>query len=249
MPKKSRRRAKKTAAKPAAAEGEAKEDKQEECDHRIPINGETRVCIKILELFMETYFDGTPVTEENNVAMKFIASQKAVEREYPGTWSNANRREELMKVILLQGKQKILEGALHDARWFARLARYIETMDHDKSDFASIKKAFDVYHSDDRTTVKFYLTRSRCKCLEEMYKDYDSITKSCRCCNPGCPLPDGRFERKKQLYCTGCNAAEYCTPECQKAHWPQHKQLCNTMRNWEKLSPEERKNITPHINN
>ena len=138
MPKKSRRRAKKTADKSAAAEGEAKEDKQEECDHRIPIIGETRVCIKILELFMETYFDGTPVTEENNVAMKFIASQKAVEREYPGTWSNANRREELMKIILLQGKQKILESALHDARWFARLARYIETMYHDKSDFASI---------------------------------------------------------------------------------------------------------------
>ncbi|KAL7457105.1 hypothetical protein ACHAWC_008559 [Mediolabrus comicus] len=73
MPKKSRRRAKKkTAAKPAATEGEAKEDNQEEelCDHSIPIIGETRVCIKIFDLFMKTYFDGTPVTEENNVAVK-----------------------------------------------------------------------------------------------------------------------------------------------------------------------------------
>ena len=44
---------------------------------------------------METYFDGTPVTEENNVVMKFIASQKAVERQFPGTWKSANRGRNL----------------------------------------------------------------------------------------------------------------------------------------------------------
>lgn len=247
MPKKSRRRAKKTAVTPATAEGEAKEDKQE-CDHSIPITGEMSTCIKIFDLFMKTYFDGTLVTEENNALMKFIASQNAVERQFPGTWRNASRREGLMKLILLQGKQKVFEGSLSDARWFARLARYIETMDHDKNDFASMKKAFDLYHSDDRTTVKFFLTRSRCKCLERIYKDFESVTKICRCCNPECPLPYRKFERKKQLYCTACGVAEYCTPDCQKVHWPQHKQLCNTMRNWEKLSPEERKNRT-QINN
>jgi hypothetical protein len=31
---------------------------------------------------------------------------------------------------------------------------------------------------------------------------------------------------QKFRYCGGCMTTQYCTPECQKSHWPSHKAIC-----------------------
>ena len=43
------------------------------------------------------------------------------------------------------------------------------------------------------------------------------------CVNPGCPRHPA-YDRKQQ-FCTVCRAP-YCSRNCQKAHWPEHKLRC-----------------------
>lgn len=40
-----------------------------------------------------------------------------------------------------------------------------------------------------------------------------------KCANPGCPNPG-------TLTCARCRSVAYCSPKCQKAHWPAHKTDC-----------------------
>lgn len=51
--------------------------------------------------------------------------------------------------------------------------------------------------------------------------------------NPGC-FVCGKLEPVKT--CGRCRKVQYCSPECQKAGWKMHKEICNKKRN---ISEEE----------
>ncbi|KAE9399095.1 hypothetical protein BT96DRAFT_1019705 [Gymnopus androsaceus JB14] len=36
------------------------------------------------------------------------------------------------------------------------------------------------------------------------------------------------FDRQEVRECTGCKNAEYCSSQCQKGDWPEHKKICST---------------------
>eukprot|EP00985_Skeletonema_marinoi_P008336 scaffold3761_cov81-Skeletonema_marinoi.AAC.1 len=46
------------------------------------------------------------------------------------------------------------------------------------------------------------------------------------CNNEKCPLPGGKVERSKMLYCTRCSVEYYCSRDCQKAAWSEHREFC-----------------------
>ena len=41
-----------------------------------------------------------------------------------------------------------------------------------------------------------------------------------------------KIQKQGQLFwqCECCKLVEYCGTKCQKAHWPQHKRLCNSIK-------------------
>eukprot|EP00984_Skeletonema_dohrnii_P033958 scaffold32284_cov140-Skeletonema_dohrnii-CCMP3373.AAC.1 len=47
------------------------------------------------------------------------------------------------------------------------------------------------------------------------------------CGNAACSVPDRSVERSSMLCCNRCLAANYCSRECQKAAWPNHKEECD----------------------
>ena len=44
------------------------------------------------------------------------------------------------------------------------------------------------------------------------------------CANPNCKKQDISLQR-----CARCKGLYYCSTDCQKTHWPQHKQMCAAM--------------------
>ena len=77
-----------------------------------------------------------------------------------------------------------------------------------------------------REITKFYHTRSGCHCLEETYahlRRTDEKQGLCYQCQ-------SRNERKKLFVCAQCRIAQYCSTDCQRLHWPSHKDFCNLTR-------------------
>ena len=73
-----------------------------------------------------------------------------------------------------------------------------------------------------RSLFKFYMKRMSCTCLNEKYtklKATQPKTGQCYYC-------DKRTDRSKLFACSQCNTVQYCTRECQIAHFEQHINDC-----------------------
>ena len=93
-----------------------------------------------------------------------------------------------------------------------------------------MEKIRELYVSDDYTLVRYLQKRIRCSCLDAKYEEVKGIKKIGWCCNPDCKIPDRVTERSTMLYCTKCRSINYCSRECQKAHWPPHKEQCEKVK-------------------
>ena len=47
-----------------------------------------------------------------------------------------------------------------------------------------------------------------------------------------CKKSTERIQKKILLQCAQCQSVIYCSCECQKAHWPKHKMVCNDLRSF-----------------
>lgn len=66
--------------------------------------------------------------------------------------------------------------------------------------------------------VKFYHTHNSCHCFEKIYSHLKKTTELTTYCT-GC---HGVFNVKEIQDCSKCKSAQYCSQECQLAHWPEH---------------------------
>jgi len=60
-----------------------------------------------------------------------------------------------------------------------------------------------------------------------------SLAAPCLCNNPGCSNVSGPTESEMvhagSCRCSACRTARYCSKECQKEHWKQHKTACKVL--------------------
>lgn len=60
-----------------------------------------------------------------------------------------------------------------------------------------------------------------------------SLAAPCLCNNPGCHNVSGPTESEMVLggssRCSACRTARYCSKECRKGHWKQHKTACKVL--------------------
>ena len=74
------------------------------------------------------------------------------------------------------------------------------------------------YSSGSRDALKFYSKRTTCSCLKAMHQEARRIPKMGLCY--GCTE---KKERMTLSVCSRCMVAQYCSRECQVAHWPYHE--------------------------
>ena len=186
----------------------------------------------IVEDFTNTFVAGySSIAAGAIIGDAFRTATKATKEKYPEWWVDSSKMKQVISLLLFNGTQQVLDGDIKSAQCFASIACYLEEYTafilQTKATFAPTKSA-ELICADEHTLVKYLRQKIPCPCLDEKYKQVKSITKMGLCCNPHCSLPDRMVQRSKMMYCTRRSSLNYCSPACQKAHWPTHKKFCVT---------------------
>ena len=112
---------------------------------------------------------------------------------------------------------------------------------HKTQAVVNLQKLWEIFIADDHTLVSFFRKRITCSCLDKKHKEVKSIKKMGYCNNDKCPLPGGKVERSKMLYCTRCSVAYYCSRDCQEAAWSEHREICKKKAERNAKFEQERK--------
>ncbi len=162
-------------------------------------------------------------------AVESIATtSKVMAEKYPGVWHDPKKLKMAITFSLWQGTQHVLKGDIKSARLVAfsarALQRRLSVLCGDPP--IALLTVVELFHADEHTLVRYLRKSIPCSCLDEKYKEVKSITKVGFCCNELCSKQDRMVERRSMLRCTGCGDVHYCSRECQKSHWQEHKKMC-----------------------
>jgi len=209
-------------------------DTTEECWHGLDRRFEKVDYVMFVDAFKDAFSASVSVTQGADISICLIEAEDATKDEFAEVWNDSAKMESAMSILLWSGTQQILEGDYNVARLSALFSRFFEQfisaalyqsqaiMNWPKIDVISNGRGSDIH-----SLVKFFRKRIPCTCLDEKYDEVKYITKMGICYNPDCRLnPSGEVERSKTMYCSQCRSVTYCSHECQKADWSQHKEIC-----------------------
>ncbi len=187
---------------------------------------------KICQDFIIEFIDALYSQGSNaNMRDAFLAAHEVTEEEFADVYSS--KLEIVVSMLLSIGAQLVIEGQDHDARFYATLACHLEEWRAVKirktKATLSWAKVIELGEADDHTFIAYYRKRIPCSCLDKKYKEVKSVKKMGYCYNPSCSLPNHMAERSKMFCCARCGEPNYCSIECQKADWKNHKEVCERL--------------------
>ena len=207
------------------------------CNHGLVPLSKRHVCKAFLKSFVDEYNEIC----ESNLAIYdlFQHIYEAMKITYAKVWIDSEKIQWVASSLIIEGTGRILQGDYSGAALYSIFSCFLEqcatTVAYQKEAQLSTWNIFDascdwtkmceLYEGDEHTLVSFYRKRIPCKCLDNKYKEVKSIKKIGFCQNDYCQKKTIRCE---MLSCTQCREANYCSKECQAAHWPTHKQICIT---------------------
>ena len=166
---------------------------------------------------------------------------------YPEMMSHTDKISAIDSLFVALATNCVLSGDMDLARRCASSASYFQTMGKFISDdhrfgretlglHAGIEKLRELDVSDEHTLVRYLQKRIPCSCLDAKYEEVKDVKKIGLCHHIKCENNEGATERSTMMRCTRCRRANYCSRECQVAHWPMHKTYCEKMRRERKES-------------
>ena len=207
------------------ATAEKKKLESEDCTHGY-VPGEDHPDVAD---FAEALVNGFLSVDADSIfVVKLNAAVTTVPKE---AWDDTAKLELVLRSFLAIGTHLVLnnEDSVPSARDFAFLAFFIQKRVeslHGGDEPFPMGKLIDLFKCDEHTLVKYLRKNTPCDCLDEKYKEVKSIPKLTLCCYGKCSLPDRMAERRSLLRC--CGETRYCSRECQKAAWPEHKKICES---------------------
>lgn len=245
---KARKAAKEAKAEEVAASQSQLGAKKLICNHgfRPELYPSMRICGEFVDAFIDAYRESIRADAKRDMITALNAARQAT-KKYVSVLGDVSKLEWIMSYFVAKGTRQILgtqQGGVDMVHNFAMLANHFEqTIAVIKGNQLEIipTKLAELLNGDMKTVIKYLRKQIPCNCLDEKYEEVKSITKMGYCCNPECALPGRTVERKTMLYCTLCGEANYCSPDCQKVHWPTHKDGCrNYAEGKAKLDPKKK---------
>ena len=156
---------------------------------------------------------------------------------FPEVWTVESERSLAMNLLLRFVRSAFLcDSAIEGENWFHSRAQNevsicisIHSLEllGTYSDLAVAKRRADkmvhrLVFGNRRGDVKFVAKRLPCACLKELHRA--ARTKVAKV--TGCIYCQKPFPRSQMCVCSGCMITEYCSKECQRADWKDHKQFC-----------------------
>jgi len=157
--------------------------------------------------------------------------------KFPEIFEEAGHLKWIISHFVSEGTKCLLRGEVQTARGNAYFANFFEqtlaVMTEGK--MINTPKLTKLWYSDEHTLCSYFRNRIPCNCLQKIYKEVKSVTKTDMCWNIECTQPN-RYEvdSRSMMFCSHCRQACYCSSECQEMDWPtRHKincGLCSDMK-------------------
>ncbi len=217
------------------------DDLLKECSHGFEFELDSDRPMRIVD-FIKTFeggYEERTKSGENDMMSCFRAGIAVTRDTFADIWESADKLRQVISFKVSFGTYDILLGKVRQARTSSFVAyffeQYIAAHLENTQHIENWQQILELHNADLHTLVGFFRKRTPCKCLDKKYKEVKSITKMGVCSNPGCPLPMREAPRASMFSCAGCNIFCYCGGECQRAHWPMHKEGCKQIctRSWQ----------------
>ena len=161
-------------------------------------------------------------------------NMKSIFQTHTQIWTNESYRKLAIGILVRIGTNMLLQGV--DMSWPVCTAVSVVVLEHyneTKDGIDSVmnkrvvrSKGRDIWSSSTsikRDLLKFFRKRTSCKCLKKMHLEARrTMPKMGRCMN--CCK---EHERVHFSVCSRCMIEQYCSRECQVAHWSVHERSCD----------------------
>lgn len=236
MPSRKRLKGKQRKATAAARQTESKETdwsqlgRLGECNHGCPIIARHHPVSALVDDMLEAASDES----------KFISeSVKLSIERHPQLWNDKDTCMMAVDILISFTVSCFLSGGDIDAgRTIALALLYLTEYDGleslDTAAYASAALRRDIVCGNDRDILRFYSKRIPCACLKELYnQSKDRLPKDGYCHN--CKKV---FNRSDLMVCGDCRIIQFCSKECQRECWPEHKLWFSKYVAWKQSTVE-----------
>lgn len=192
-----------------------------------------------------------------NEKMRCLESLQLSFETKPHLWNNANNRKRATEIVTSIGVNFILGG--NDIEYAKVLGNAILQLIHydGKGDlktavYGSAPEAQVLNGGLERDIVRFYIRHTTCSCLKKRYRQLrwqQKVGELLYFMNEGffsSLVPNNFLNhytgecnnclktvlRSDLMMCGGCRTTQFCSRECQKEDWPDHKQWCDDVVSW-----------------
>jgi len=209
------------------------------CNHGGDAHNIPTLCRQFVATFFACLLSlGKGLTYTNNSLVNtVITALSSTYNNFPETLHNENYRDTVKKNLVSNGAYYLLEENEENSSpsrlplAFAMAVMLIDSYDpsspvpagtFDTRDAKNYLRNSDILNGCKRSLVKYFVNKTPCKCLDELYSQVRSTkSKMSSCFNCG-----QKKQRSNMFICTGCERGMYCSKACQIAHVPEHKDDC-----------------------